>query len=262
MKASSCCSPTVGSWYNSTHSRMRSSLAKHIVQRLSSKRVRQIEIRFPDVVSHDGTLQKYRNLNRVTRLDVIEQVIDLLNYNQQKKHSCKMLIDLFMIVLIISIGIALMIYFGFLSLPRSPRRYYPVMTSYRHYQPDTVSQPPHPPRRYNPVVTSHCHHQPADTVSQPPHSSRRYNPVMTSHCHHQPDTVSQPPHSSRRYNPIMTSHRQYQHNPSFPDVVSHDGTLSFDGKKYRSLNQAARLDVMEQVIDSLGKQGRELNKVL
>ena len=31
--------------FNSTHSRMRSSLAKHIVQRLSSKRVRQIEIR-------------------------------------------------------------------------------------------------------------------------------------------------------------------------------------------------------------------------
>ena len=45
MKASSCCSPIVGSWYNSTHSRMRSLLAKHIVQRLSSKRVRQIEIR-------------------------------------------------------------------------------------------------------------------------------------------------------------------------------------------------------------------------
>ena len=45
MKASSCCSPIIGSWYNSTHSRMRSSLAKHIVQRLSSKRVRQIEIR-------------------------------------------------------------------------------------------------------------------------------------------------------------------------------------------------------------------------
>ena len=45
MKASSCCSPIVGSWCNSTHSRMRSSLAKHIVQRLSSKRVRQIEIR-------------------------------------------------------------------------------------------------------------------------------------------------------------------------------------------------------------------------
>ena len=31
--------------FNSTHSHMRSSLAKHIVQRLSSKRVRQIEIR-------------------------------------------------------------------------------------------------------------------------------------------------------------------------------------------------------------------------
>jgi len=30
--------------FNSTYSRMRSSLAKHIVQRLSSKRVRQIEI--------------------------------------------------------------------------------------------------------------------------------------------------------------------------------------------------------------------------
>ena len=31
--------------FNSTHSRMRSLIAKHIVQRLSSKRVRQIEIR-------------------------------------------------------------------------------------------------------------------------------------------------------------------------------------------------------------------------
>ena len=30
---------------------MRSLLAKHIVQRLSSKRVRQIEIRLPDTVS-------------------------------------------------------------------------------------------------------------------------------------------------------------------------------------------------------------------
>ena len=36
--------------FNSTHSRMRSSLAKHIVQRLSSKRVRQIEIRIPGAV--------------------------------------------------------------------------------------------------------------------------------------------------------------------------------------------------------------------
>ena len=33
--------------FNSTHSRMRSLLAKHIVQRLGSKRVRQIEIRLP-----------------------------------------------------------------------------------------------------------------------------------------------------------------------------------------------------------------------
>ena len=36
-----------GSEFNTTHSRMRSSLAKHVVQSLSSKRVRQIEICTP-----------------------------------------------------------------------------------------------------------------------------------------------------------------------------------------------------------------------
>ena len=36
--------------FNSTHSRMRSLIAKHIVQRLSSKRVRQIEIRLPGIL--------------------------------------------------------------------------------------------------------------------------------------------------------------------------------------------------------------------
>ena len=37
--------------FNSTHSRMRSLIARHFVQRLSSKRVRQIEIRPPVTVS-------------------------------------------------------------------------------------------------------------------------------------------------------------------------------------------------------------------
>ena len=40
--------------FNSTHSRMRSLIAKHIVQRLSSKRVRQIEIRVPDAIFLGG----------------------------------------------------------------------------------------------------------------------------------------------------------------------------------------------------------------
>ena len=44
--------------FNSTHLRMRSLIARHSVQRLSSKRVRQIEIRIRDAPS-DPYLNKH-----------------------------------------------------------------------------------------------------------------------------------------------------------------------------------------------------------
>ena len=51
--------PNVGSWYNSTHSHMCSSLAKHLVLRLSSKRVRQIEIHSLGSMHVHARAQKY-----------------------------------------------------------------------------------------------------------------------------------------------------------------------------------------------------------
>ena len=52
--------------FNSTHSRMRSLIAKYIVQRLSSKRVRQIEIRTPYALKREIELSSLqRNIEKI-----------------------------------------------------------------------------------------------------------------------------------------------------------------------------------------------------